>query len=96
MHRDVAFAVPSGFQNLGTSPRCDVQGLYLPGRALSVQAHPEFDDFIMDHILKKRHGDGIFSDDMYEDGDLRRKLEHDGMVVAEAILRLLFGIEERT
>jgi GMP synthase-like glutamine amidotransferase len=87
MHRDVVFTVPTGFQNLGTSPRCDVQGLYLPGRAISVQAHPEFDD-----ILKKRHGDGIFSDDMYEDGDLRRKLEHDGKVVAEVILKLLFGI----
>jgi GMP synthase-like glutamine amidotransferase len=92
MHRDVAFTIPPGFQNLGTSPRCDVQGLYLPGRALSVQAHPEFDDFIMNLVLKKRHGDGIFSDDMYEDGDLRKKLDHDGKVVAEVILKLLFGI----
>ncbi|KAF2017273.1 class I glutamine amidotransferase-like protein [Aaosphaeria arxii CBS 175.79] len=85
MHRDVVFDVPEGFQNLGTSPRCDVQGLYLPNRAFSVQAHPEFDDYIMDKILKKRHGDGIFSDDMYEDGNLRASLEHDGLLVATTI-----------
>jgi len=92
MHRDMVFTVPPGFQNLGTSARCDIQGLYLPGRVLSVQAHPEFDDLIMDQILKKRHIDGVFGDDMYEDADLRRQLEHDGKVVAEAILKLLFGI----
>lgn len=90
MHRDVVFNVPEGgFQNLGTSPRCDVQGLYLPDRAFSVQAHPEFDDFIMQNILKKRHGDGIFNDDLYEDGNMRAKLEHDGVLISTTILKFI-------
>ena len=87
MHRDVVLSVPEGFQNLGTSPRCDVQGLYLPDRAFSLQAHPEFDDTIMQNLLTKRHGDGIFSDELYEDASTRALLEHDGVLVSTTILR---------
>ncbi|KAF2010901.1 class I glutamine amidotransferase-like protein [Aaosphaeria arxii CBS 175.79] len=88
MHRDVVRTVPDGFQNLGISPCCEIQGLFLPYRALSVQAHPEFDHFITTAILQKRHADGIFSDIMYEDGNTRAILKHDGAVVAKAILQL--------
>ena len=89
MHRDVVLNIPEGFQNLGTSPRCDVQGLYLQNRAFSMQAHPEFDDSIMQSILEKRHGEGIFSDELYEDGNTRAVLEHDGVLISTTILRLL-------
>lgn len=86
MHRDVVRTVPEGFDNLGTSPRCGVQGLYMPNRALSVQAHPEFDHFIMTRILEKRCLDGVFDDVMYKAGRAGAMLEHDGVLVSVAIL----------
>ena len=89
MHRDVVRTVPEGFQNLGTSSSCNIQGLFLGDRCLSVQAHPEFDHFIMAHILEKRYVDGIFSDIIYENGSTRAMLEHDGILVARAIIRFL-------
>ncbi|KAF4125826.1 Glutamine amidotransferase class-I, partial [Geosmithia morbida] len=55
-------------QNLGDSPVCSIQGMLIPGRVLSVQGHPEFSQFIMNTILEARHGQKIFSDELYESG----------------------------
>ncbi|POR33149.1 Putative glutamine amidotransferase-like protein [Tolypocladium paradoxum] len=62
MHRDAILEVPRGLVNLGSSPSCAIQGLYQPGRVLSFQAHPEFDGFIMADLLKSRHEQKIFDD----------------------------------
>jgi GMP synthase (glutamine-hydrolysing) len=94
MHRDAVHSVPKGFSNLGSSPRCEVQGLYLPERVLSLQAHPEFDAFVMGSLLDKRHADGIFDDETYTDGMGRSQVEHDGPVVSETILRFLLERKE--
>lgn len=91
MHRDVVHAVPGAFRKLGSSPRCNVQNLYLPGRVLAVQAHPEFDKFIMEKLLNKRHDDGIFDKAMYSDGMRRTTAAHDGILVASVMLKFLFG-----
>lgn len=88
MHRDVVRSIPQGFSNIGYSPRCEVQGLYLPGRVLSLQAHPEFDAFVMRSLLEKRHADGVFDDEMHSDGMRRAGSGHDGLVVSKAILKL--------
>lgn len=66
----------------------------MPGRAISLQAHPEFDEFIMQSILKRRHADGIFQDEMYEDGNMRAKLEHDGVLVGSTILKFFLGRDD--
>ena len=91
MHRDAVLEVPEGLLSLGSSPRCSIQGLYKPGRVLSFQAHPEFDDFIMTKILQSRHEQGIFDDTMFRDGMGRAEDSHDGDLVSSAICRFFLG-----
>jgi GMP synthase-like glutamine amidotransferase len=85
MHRDEVATVPQGVACLGSSPKCPVQVLYKPGSLLSLQAHPEFDDFIMNEILHTRHNAGVFNDEMFNDGMARRANSHDGVLVATKI-----------
>ncbi|ODA77348.1 hypothetical protein RJ55_06976 [Drechmeria coniospora] len=91
MHRDAVLDVPAGLVNLGSSPRCAIQGLYEPARILTFQAHPEFDLFIMKSILKARHDQGVFDDAMFADGTARAEGHHDGVLVATKILEFLLA-----
>ncbi|KAF4459692.1 anthranilate synthase component II [Fusarium albosuccineum] len=89
MHRDAVLEVPQGLVSLGSSSKCEVQGLYQPGRIISFQAHPEFDDFIMPEIMEARYAQKIFSQEMYEEGITRARAEHDGVLVASKIWEFL-------
>ncbi|KAM0556943.1 hypothetical protein ACHAPJ_005619 [Fusarium lateritium] len=89
MHRDAVLEVPEGLVSLGSSSRCEVQGLYKPGRVISFQAHPEFDDFIMEEIMESRYAQKIFSKEMYEEGISRARAAHDGVLVSAKIWEFL-------
>ncbi|KAL9625258.1 MAG: hypothetical protein Q9160_000660 [Pyrenula sp. 1 TL-2023] len=89
MHRDIVFAYPQGVQELGSSPVCKVQGMYAPGRLITVQGHPEFNEEIMTEILNARHVIGVFDDDTFEAALKRVVKPHDGIVVSKAFLRFL-------
>jgi hypothetical protein len=91
MHRDIIYDVPAGFVNLGSSPVCEVQGLYQSGRVLTVQAHPEFDDFIMQRILEKRYSDGIFDEQFYTEAKGRASRSADSATVGAAVCRFLLA-----
>jgi GMP synthase-like glutamine amidotransferase len=89
MHRDIVFSYPPGVEALGSSPSCEVQGMYKPGRFISVQGHPEFNEGIMHDILQTRHDQGVFDDALFEDAKRRAGNSHDGVAVAGAFLRFL-------
>lgn len=89
MHRDIVYAYPPGVQELGASPRCSVQGMYIPQEVLTVQGHPEFDAEIVRELLEVRHEQGIFDDCMYEEALARVGSRQDGVLVARAFLRFL-------
>jgi GMP synthase-like glutamine amidotransferase len=89
MHRDIVFEYPEGVEKLGASPRCLVQGMYLKGKYITVQGHPEFNDFIMTQIVTTRHSQGIFNDEQSRDALERAGKQHDGVVIAKAFLRFL-------
>ena len=89
MHRDIVCELPKDCINLGHSPVCGIQGFYRPKRILTVQAHPEFNDFIVSKIMEVRHEQKIFDDDLFTDGMSRAGLAHDGAVVGAAIIRFL-------
>jgi GMP synthase-like glutamine amidotransferase len=91
MHRDAVLEVPEGLVSLGSSSKCEVQGLYKPGRIISFQAHPEFDDFIMEEIMQARYAQEIFSKEMYEEGITRARAEHDGVLVSAKIWEFLLS-----
>jgi GMP synthase-like glutamine amidotransferase len=92
MHRDIVYTTPKGVENLGHSQHCEVQGLYQQGRVFSVQAHPEFDEFITSEIVHRRHDQGIFDDSLFQDGLSRASLKHDGGIVAGAMVQFLLGV----
>lgn len=91
MHRDIVHDVPNGCVNLGHSPRCGVQGLYIPKRVLTVQGHPEFNEYIMSRVLEMRHEQKIFDDDLFQDGMSRAGKPHDGQRIGATICKFLLN-----
>lgn len=89
MHRDIAFAYPDGFELLGSSPVCSVQGMFSPGHVITVQGHPEFTSKIMHEIVETRHATGIFNDEAYKAHGKKIQLPHDGVAVSGAFVRFL-------
>ncbi|KAH7157782.1 Aldehyde/histidinol dehydrogenase [Dactylonectria estremocensis] len=83
MHRDAVLEVPEGLVCLGSSPKCEIQGLYQAGRLISFQAHPEFDGFIMSNILETRHNQKVFNDALFEEGMSRSQQPQDGVLSSE-------------
>ncbi|KAF7554924.1 hypothetical protein G7Z17_g2537 [Cylindrodendrum hubeiense] len=45
-------SLPEGIHMIGSTSHCQVQGIYQPGRILTYQGHPEFDQFINTECLK--------------------------------------------
>lgn len=93
MHRDIVFSNPEGAQNLGGNNVCTTQGFILPGKAITVQGHPEFTDDIISEILELRHDTKVFTDEVYNSGVQRAKNDHDGVKIAQAFLRFIQGQE---
>lgn len=91
MHQDIISGVPEGFQNLAASPRCAVQGLLLPGRVLSVQGHPEFNEEITTEIIKMRHAQKVLSDELATKGLKDATSHHDGIFIAAAMWKFLIS-----
>ncbi|KAI9821802.1 MAG: hypothetical protein M1827_002383 [Pycnora praestabilis] len=89
MHRDIVYEYPKGVEDLGSSPRCRVQGMYWPRKLITVQGHPEFNEEIVIELLEARHDQGIFDDTVYEDAMARVGKHHDGVAVSQAFLRFL-------
>ncbi|EME39851.1 hypothetical protein DOTSEDRAFT_65774 [Dothistroma septosporum NZE10] len=89
MHRDVVESVPAGCVSIGSTPRCQIHGLYQPHRILTLQGHPEFDQFMVERAAAARAEQGILSDDVAVDGIARAGLPHDGDVVARVMYRFL-------
>ncbi len=89
MHRDAGFSYPEGVEALASTDKCGTQAMYATKRFISVQGHPEFTEGIMKEILKARHAQGIFDDNMYKDGVDRVDRYQDGVVVAQTFLKFL-------
>ena len=91
MHRDIVYEYPPGVDDLGSSEPCKVQAMYKENELITVQGHPEFDAFMETEILQRRKAQGIFDDHFYEEAMQRINVQHDGVVVAQAFLKLLTG-----
>ena len=87
MHRDHLVTLPiSPFASLpdatleiiGETDTCAVQGLYTPGKVLTVQGHPEFNGTIIRALCAVRRKQGIFTKEMAEEAVSRADLRNDG------------------
>lgn len=94
MHQDIIYEYPTNVIPLGSSPRCAVQGMYLPGKFITVQGHPEFTGFIVSEIVKTRAQMGVFSEEMTEDAFNRANIEHDGIAIGKVFLNFLLEDKE--
>lgn len=94
MHKDIVYDYPSSVEQLGFSPRCEVQGMLIPRKLITVQGHPEFTEEIVRELLETRHDQGIFDDETYKDAIGRVGKQHDGVVVAGAFLK--FMLDDRS
>ena len=93
MHKDIVHTYPPSVIPLGSSPKCQVQGMYVPSKLITLQAHPEFNEDIVSQILEARHSPGIFDDETFNDAMRRVGNAHDGILVGAAFLD--FMIETR-
>ena len=90
MHKDIVYAYPESVEALGSSPKCDVQGMYSKGRLITVQGHPEFNQEIVTELLETRHEQKIFKDDkIFEDAMSRVGNKQDGPMIAGAFIKFL-------
>ena len=89
MHRDIVYAYPDDVEHLGHTERCEVQGMYRKKRLITVQGHPEFNGDVVTELLQRRHEQGIFDDQMFEDGMARVRREQDGVAVGAVFLKFL-------
>lgn len=89
MHKDLVYYYPEGVEELGSSGPCKVQGMYIPKKAITVQGHPEFTEEIVASLLANRRRLGIFSDEIYEEAMTRVGKPQDGVLVAQAFLKVL-------
>ncbi|KAL5338618.1 class I glutamine amidotransferase-like protein [Aspergillus crustosus] len=87
MHRDIVYAYPPDVIPLGSSPRCEVQGMYRKDKFITVQGHPEFQGEILTAIVTIRAEAGVFEKEQAEDALRRAEGPHDGVRIGAAFLR---------
>ncbi|KAL4772476.1 class I glutamine amidotransferase-like protein [Aspergillus nidulans var. acristatus] len=79
----------------GHTDHTPVQGLYIPSRLFTTQAHLAFDEDMVKRQIQIRVEKGAISDLEHADRAAETAdLEHDGVEVAKAILRLFMDDEE--
>ena len=94
MHRDEVATIPEGALLLGSTDKCKLQGMFLPGRYITVQGHPEFTRDIVSEIVNYRHDGGVFDDALYDDAMQRVAREHDGVDVARAFVKFMLARQQ--
>ncbi|KAF3930468.1 hypothetical protein ABW20_dc0109240 [Dactylellina cionopaga] len=73
----------------GYADICAVQGLYTPGKVISLQGHPELARETMSALVQDRLRQGYFSKDMANDAITRTSLRNDGVHIAATFLKFL-------
>ncbi|GAB7363058.1 hypothetical protein MBLNU230_g3351t1 [Neophaeotheca triangularis] len=106
MHQDyVVHAPTSGTSDLinedqevhiwGSSEHTEVQGIYIPKRLFTSQGHLGFDEGMVKTQIQARVDSGGVKDlDHAEKAKETADMEHDGQLVAEAILRFFHGDDD--
>ncbi|KAA8570693.1 hypothetical protein MFRU_011g02400 [Monilinia fructicola] len=89
MHKDIVYEYPKEVEQLAYTEKCATQGMYIKGRLITVQGHPEFTEEIVRELLESRHASGVFDDETFKDAIGRVSKDHDGVKVAQAFLKFI-------
>jgi len=87
-HQDQVIAPPAGAEVIATHPFCPYAGLRYGDRALTVQAHPEFDDAFLTGLIETR-GRGLVPDDRLDAALARLGPDNDAGRIAARIATFL-------
>lgn len=83
--------MPPNVVPLGSTAKCGVHGMYSPGRFITVQGHPEFNQDIVEEMLHYRRSTGVFNEEDYQRYLAAAKLEQDGPTIAKKMTEFLLG-----
>lgn len=76
----------------GSSGHTEIQGLYIRNRLLTTQAHLGFDEDLVKHEIEIRVKSGAIEDEkQVDEAQETASFEHDGDIVARAMLRFYQG-----
>ncbi|KAK6544329.1 hypothetical protein TWF694_001029 [Orbilia ellipsospora] len=98
LHRDNLVTLPVNpfpqlpnaiLEIVGETDACAVQGLYTPGKVISLQGQPELDVQTMGALIQERLNSGYFRSDVATDALNRASWRNDGVYIAAAFLRFL-------
>jgi hypothetical protein len=89
MHRDIVTIPPPEAVSIGRNKCTEHQVLEIPGRMLSVQGHPEFNDHVVKVLLDGRFEKGLFGQEVYDDALACVTEPHDGIPVGLGILNFV-------
>lgn len=90
VHCEQVDAPPEGFESLGASAHCDIQGM-LREDILTLQGHPEVDSAYVHDLAIYRHGQGVIGDETLQRALESIVLPSDDSLVADCILRFIIG-----
>lgn len=93
VHSDhvVANQLPHGWLSIGSSDMCEIQGLYLSGRVLTYQGHPEFDPRILYYFMDTLGRSGSIDHQTYKESLRLINQESTSQLAAEVVVRFLEG-----
>ncbi len=84
--------LPGTWMDIGSSAHCSVQGLFEPGRVLTMQPHFECDDFIMGESFRHLFtADKGFSKAQMDRAIADTQGPHDSLKTTEWVLQFLLG-----
>ncbi|CAI6331434.1 unnamed protein product [Periconia digitata] len=78
----------------GSSEHTEVQGVYIRKRLFTTQGHMEFDQHKVKRQLEMRVKSGSVEEEAAEEASERADWMHDGLIVAEAVLRFFHGDDD--
>ncbi|KAF7560399.1 hypothetical protein G7046_g3760 [Stylonectria norvegica] len=85
--------LPKDIYLIGSTSHCQVQGIHQPGRILTLQGHPEFDQFIETeclHLVGKRVG---WESEFTESAIAAAQLADDSSIAADVIIEFFLNPE---
>lgn len=98
VHSDhvIAECLPRGWLSVGVSDMCDTQGLFEPGRVLTYQGHPEFDQNILYYFMEMLGSSGIIDNETYRTSLILINQKSTSQLAAEVVVRFFADDEVRS
>ncbi|MCB1334061.1 MAG: type 1 glutamine amidotransferase [Roseivivax sp.] len=87
-HQDQVITPPEGAEVVASSPGCRYAALLYPGKAYTVQPHPEFSPAYLQGLIDTR-GRGVLDDTLLDAAEAALAVPPDNPEVAEQIARFL-------